>query len=59
MHRPVHAHLNLPPEDSIACAEASHQPLARFITTILADYLDDAPTTRPSRRAYPYRRRAA
>jgi predicted DNA-binding protein len=62
MHRTVHAHLRLPQEtvrrlDRLR--RGSHQPLARFITTILADYVDDGRAARPPRRSHPPRRRAA
>ncbi len=62
MHRTVHAHLCLPQETARRLdrlRRGSHQPLARFITTILADYLDSTRTARPPRRAQPSRRRAA
>lgn len=62
MHRTVHAHLNLPQDTARRLdrlRRGSHQPLARFITAILSDYLDDARVTRPPRRAHPPRRRAA
>ena len=62
MHRTVHAHLNLPQDTAHRLnrlRRGSHQPLARFITAILADYLDDARATRTPRRAHPARRRAA
>ena len=62
MHRTVHAHLCLPQETARRLdrlRRGSHQPLARFITTILADYLDGTRAARPPRRAHPSRRRAA
>lgn len=62
MFRTVHAHLNLPQDTARRLdrlRRRTHQPLARFITTILADFLEDARATRPSRRAHPSRRRAA
>lgn len=62
MHRTVHAHLCLPQETARRLdrlRRGSHQPLARFITTILADYLDGTRDARPTRRAHPHRRRAA
>lgn len=62
MHRTVHAHLCLPQETARRLdrlRRGSHQPLARFITTILADYLDGTRAARPPRSAHPSRRRAA
>jgi hypothetical protein len=62
MYRTVHAHLNLPQDTARRLdrlRRGSHQPLARFITAILADYLDDARSTRPPRRVPAPRRRAA
>lgn len=61
MFRTVHAHLHFPQNTARRLdrlRRRTHQPLARFITTILA-FLDDARSTRPSRRAHPPRRRAA
>jgi hypothetical protein len=62
MYRTVHAHLCLPQETARRLdrlRRGSHQPLARFITTILADYLDGTRTARPPRPSHPTRRRAA
>lgn len=62
MHRTFHAHLCLPQETARRLdrlRRGSHQPLARFITTILADYLDGTRAARPPRRSHASRRRAA
>lgn len=62
MYRTVHAHLCLPQETARRLdrlRRGSHQPLVRFINTILADYLDGTPAARPPRRSHPPRRRAA
>lgn len=62
MHRTFHAHLCLPQDTARRLdrlRRGSNQPLARFITTILADYLDGARAARPPRRSHPSRRRAA
>jgi hypothetical protein len=59
MHRTVHAHLCLPQETARRLdrlRRGSHQPLARFINAILADYLDG---TRAARRSHPSARRVA
>lgn len=62
MHRTVRTHLCLPHEtvrrlDRLR--RGSRQPLARFISTILADYLDGTRAARPPRRARRFRQRAA
>jgi predicted transcriptional regulator len=62
MHRTFHAHVSLPQETARRLdrlRRGSHQPLARFINAVLADYLDDARATRSPRRSHPSRRRAA
>jgi hypothetical protein len=62
MYRTFHAHLCLPQETARRLdrlRRGSHQPLARFITTILADYLDGTRAARAPRRSHPSRRRAA
>jgi len=62
MHRTFHAHLCLPQETARRVdrlRRGSHQPLARFITTILADYLDCTRAARPPRRSHPSSRRRA
>jgi hypothetical protein len=62
MYRTVHAHLCLPQETARRLdrlRRGSHQPLARFINAVLADYLDGTRAARSPRRPHPSRRRAA
>ena len=62
MYHIVHAHLCLSQETARLLdrlRRGSHQPLERFINTILADYLDDTRAVRRPYRSRRSRRRAA